>query len=41
MDKDIIRFSFRFMVRDYSLVSCSVWASQVLRLELVLELGQC
>ena len=37
MDRDIIRFSFRFMVRDCFLVSFSL----VLRLGLVLELGQC
>lgn len=41
MDRDMIRFSFRFMVRDCFLVTFTVWASLVLRLGLVLELGQC
>lgn len=41
MDRDMISFSFRFMIRDCFLVSFRVWASLVLRLGLVLELGQC
>lgn len=37
MDRDMIRFSFRFMVRDCFLVTFTVWASLVLRLGLVLR----